>query len=147
MPSHLHDPATRQSICARLQQLAPDTVHRWGKMTVDQMLWHVSKGLAQALGEIPAAPNSVPVPKWLAKLVVFNLPWPKGAPTAPDLVAVDRHTFEKERQRCLQLIDKFAAADLRAPWVPSASFGPLTGSEWSRFQAKHLDHHLRQFGV
>ena len=132
---------------ARVQMLTPETAHRWGKMTVDQMLWHVSQGLAQSLGETPSAPNRIPVPKWLAKVVVFNLPWPKGSPTAPDLVAVDHYTFENERQRCLELIDRFAAMDLNAPWARSATFGAMSGSEWSRFQAKHLDHHLRQFGV
>lgn len=147
MPPILHHASVRDSIRSRVQQLTPDTIHKWGKMTVDQMLWHVSQGLAQSLGEIPAAPNKLPVPQWLAKFVAFNLPWPKGAPTAPDLLAVDRYVLESERQRCLQLIDKFTATDLNGPWVPSASFGPLTGHEWSRFEAKHLDHHLTQFGV
>ena len=26
-------------------------------------------------------------------------------------------------------------------------FGPLTGDEWGICQYKHVDHHLRQFGV
>lgn len=147
MPPLLHDPAVCDSIRARVQRLTPETAHKWGKMSVDQMLWHVSQGLGQALGQIPAAPNRVPVPRWVSKFVAFNMPWPKGAPTAPDLVAVDHYTFDNERQRCLDLIDKFTATDIDGPWCSSASFGPLTGREWSRFQAKHLDHHLRQFGV
>jgi hypothetical protein len=28
-----------------------------------------------------------------------------------------------------------------------AVFGRLSGREWSRLQARHLDHHLKQFGV
>ena len=97
--------------------------------------------------QIPSMPNRVPVPNWLSKFVAFNLPWPKGTPTPPDLVAVDHFAFDEERQRCLTLIDAFTARDLNETWTPSASFGRLTGREWSRFQAKHLDHHLRQFGV
>lgn len=143
----LHDPAVRNSTLARVAKLTPDTQHKWGKMTVDQMLWHVSQSLAQSLGQIPSMRNRVPVPKWLSKLVAFNFPWPKGTPTPPDLVAVDHYAFESERQRCLQLIDAFTATDLNGTWTPSASFGRLTGREWSRFQAKHVDHHLRQFGV
>lgn len=143
----LHDPAVRDAIRARVQRLTPGTARRWGKMTVDQMLWHVSQGLAQSLGEIPAAPNNIPVPKWLSKFVAFNMPWPKGAPTPPDLVAVDHYAFESERARCLRLIEKFTSTDMSGAWAASASFGPLSGREWSRFEAKHLDHHLRQFGV
>jgi hypothetical protein len=33
-----------------------------------------------------------------------------------------------------------------ASW-PRAVFGPLTGREWSCLHARHLDHHLKQFGV
>ena len=147
MPLLLHDPTIRSSICARVDKLTQDTQRKWGKMTVDQMLWHVSQSLAQSLGQIPSMPNRVPVPNWLSKFVAFNLPWPKGTPTPPDLVAVDHFAFDEERQRCLTLIEAFTARDLNVTRTPSASFGRLTGREWSRFQAKHLDHHLRQFGV
>jgi uncharacterized protein DUF1569 len=147
MPPLLHDPAVRASILARVGKLTPDTKHQWGKMTVDQMLWHVSQSLAQSLGQIPSMPNRVPVPKWLSKFVAFNFPWPKGAPTPADLVAVDHYGFESQRRRCMQLVGTFTAKDLSETWTPSASFGRLTGREWSRFQAKHVDHHLRQFGV
>jgi len=30
---------------------------------------------------------------------------------------------------------------------PHAFFGQLTPEEWARLMYKHLDHHLRQFGV
>ena len=36
---------------------------------------------------------------------------------------------------------------MRADWGHSAGMGDLNGRQWSQLQAKHLDHHLRQFGV
>ena len=36
---------------------------------------------------------------------------------------------------------------LDATWGRSSFMGPMTGRDWSRLQAKHLDHHLTQFGV
>lgn len=32
-------------------------------------------------------------------------------------------------------------------WPPSRVFGRISGRSWGVLQHKHLDHHLRQFGV
>ena len=41
----LHDSSFRESVQSRLKALRPDAERRWGKMTVDQMLWHVNSAL------------------------------------------------------------------------------------------------------
>jgi DinB family protein len=146
--SLLHDPVVRDSICARVDKLGPDTPHRWGKMSVDQMLWHVNRVLANALGEFQPADMEVPIPRGLAKFLVLSLPWPKGAPTQPWYVARERYPFEAERDRCLRLIDEFTSRGIDSTsWGRSAAFGDMTGRDWSRLNAKHVDHHLKQFGV
>jgi hypothetical protein len=127
-----------------VQALAPNATRKWGKMTVDQMLWHCNQVLQTALGDIQAQPVRVPFPIPVLKFMLLSLPWMHGAPTAPQYQAVDRQAFEDERQRCLALIDRFTARGLDESWSP-AVFGPLTGREWSRLHAKHLDHHLKQF--
>jgi hypothetical protein len=33
------------------------------------------------------------------------------------------------------------------PWPTSGILGGMTGREWSRLEAKHLDHHLKQFSA
>jgi hypothetical protein len=148
VPALLHDPAVRNAIRARVEALRPDAPRKFGKMTVDQMLWHVSQALAQSLGHIPAQPVRMPLPKPVLKLCVFMLPWPVGAPTAPEIVAdAQRCQFEKEHARCLQLIDAFAAKSMDDPWPTSGTLGRMTGREWSRLEAKHLDHHLKQFSA
>lgn len=145
----LHDPTVRDTIRARVASLSPDAVRRWGKMTVDQMLWHCNEGMGQALGTVPATLIRVPIPRSLMKLAVFNLPWPKGSPTAPELNAGDRRfDFEAERARCLALMDQITAKSIDSGgWGQSPAFGSLTGFEWSRLTAKHFDHHLRQFSA
>jgi hypothetical protein len=81
------------------------------------------------------------------KFILFNLPIPHNAPTAPEYRAEVARDLEPERARCLELIDRFAARNVdEGGWKP-AVFGPLTGREWSRLQAVHLDHHLKQFGA
>jgi len=146
MPALLHDTAVHESIRARIQSLTPNAQRKWGKMTVDQMLWHCNQVLKTALGDIGVTPKRPPLPLPVVKFMLFNLPWPHGAPTAPEYRPVDRLAFADERQRCLELIDRFIGRGLDESWSP-AMFGPMTGREWSRLQAKHLDHHLKQFSA
>ena len=144
----LHDSATRSAIKSRLQTLKPDARGRWGKMTVDQMMWHVNTGLEIALGRVKAAPAKAPLPRPILRFAVLNLPWPKGrAQTFPEMVATGTYDFEAERKRCARLLDEFAAKELAGPWPDSPFLGPMSGGDHTRLQAKHVDHHLRQFGV
>jgi hypothetical protein len=87
-------------------------------MTADQMLWHVACGMELAMGRIKVPPSKppVPLPAPVLRFVVINLPWPKGSPTVPVLVAKDKYEFETERKRCLQLIDDMAAKGA-LPWA------------------------------
>jgi hypothetical protein len=145
--SHLHDPAVRRSIEDRVKGLTPHARPRWGKMSVDQMLWHVNSALASALGELEVPRQKTPLPAPLMKFLVLNLPWPKGAPTHPSFVPTASYDFAAEQQRCLRLIDTFGARPLDSAWPRNPIFGIIPGIDTSRLQAKHLDHHLRQFGV
>ncbi len=112
------------------------------------MLWHVNTALEIALGKREAARfRGPPLPASLLKFFVFNLPWPKGVPTGPDLVASTPHNFAVERPRTLELISALAATPLEDLRARHPLFGIMPGRDWSRLMAKHLDHHLRQFGA
>jgi len=123
----LHDSAVRNSIGARIGTLSATTRPRWGRMSVDQMLWHCNQVFRTSLGEIQVVPRRPPFPVPMLKFMLFNLPWPHGAPTAPEYQANATHDFDAE-------------------WAP-AVFGPISGREWSCLHARHLDHHLRQFNA
>jgi hypothetical protein len=111
------------------------------------MLWHVNQAMDLALGNATASPEKVPLPRALLKFAVIHLPWMKGAPTTPMLQATGDHDFRAEQRRCLRLIDEFAAKPLDGEWPPSPVLGRMSGRDASRLHAKHLNHHLRQFGV
>ncbi|MNC90463.1 hypothetical protein D3C83_65640 [compost metagenome] len=57
-----------------------------------------------------------------------------------------RYDFSVEQQRCLSLLDRVLAKPMRESWPRAANFS-MTGRHWSKLHYKHLDHHLRQFGV
>ena len=143
----LHDEAYRTHIIDRLRTLRHDTARRWGKMSVDQMLWHVNGGLSMTLGQIEVPARNLLLPRPVIRFVVLNLPWPKGMPAMPMFVASRPYDFESERARCLRLIDQLAAKPLGDNWPAHPLLGQVSGRDASRLQARHLDHHLKQFGV
>jgi hypothetical protein len=117
-------------------------------MSVSQMLWHVNEAMEGALGRVAEAPEKVPLPRPLLKFIVLNLPWPKGAPTRRRWVPQkDRYDFAAERDRCLSLVDAITSKALGDRWPDSPTLGRMSGKDVSRLQAKHLNHHLTQFGV
>lgn len=144
----LHDPATRDAIKARVAALRPDSPRRWGRMSVDQMLWHVNVAIDNCLGRHHVEAIRLPVPRPLLKFFVLNFPWRKGrTPTAREFRAREQYDFDAEKTKLLRLIDEVTARPLDGAWPDSPFMGPMTGKDWSRMGAKHLDHHLTQFGV
>lgn len=143
----VHDSDVRVSLKQRVQSLRPDSPRQWGKMTVDQMLWHVNVPMKESLGEYSTPAVKAKIPLKMLRWLVLNAPWPRGAPTRPDLVAKTHYDFEQERSKCVELLDRFVARDINGKFPNSALLGEMSGTHWSRLHAKHVDHHLRQFGA
>ena len=144
----LWNPADRQALKARLAGLSPGATARWGQMDAPRMLAHVADALRSATGEVRPAPKRLPLryPP-LKQLVIYWLPFPKGAPTAPELVAREPAGFAAERDAVAALLDRFAALPPGRDWPEHAAFGMLGARAWGVLMARHLDHHLRQFGA
>jgi hypothetical protein len=82
------------------------------------------------------------------KAFVESEPMRRNSPTVPGLAVTDARDFNVERERLCGLIDRFVAAGPGGCTDhPHSFFGRLTPEEWSAWMYKHLDHHLRQFGV
>jgi len=146
MPKLLHDPAVHASIRQRIESLRPDTPRQWGRMTIDQMLWHVNISMREAVGDYTPVLKPVPIPRAVMRWAVINLPWGRGARTREDMVVVSSHDFAVQKAECLALVERIVARSLDAAWPDSASMGRMRGKHWSQLTARHLDHHLRQFG-
>jgi DinB superfamily len=143
----LHDASFRAGIEHRLRALRADSPRRFGRMSPAQALWHCNEAMEIALGKKIVPKEKAPLPGPIMKFLVINLPWPKGAPTLPALVVKSEHDFEAERSRCLRLIEEFCAKDLGSEWPVNPVFGSVCGRDVTRLHAKHLNHHLAQFGV
>jgi hypothetical protein len=143
----LHDPLIRSRLESRLNALRPESPRKWGSMTPGQMVWHVNQFLAFSLGEATAERSRSLVPAPLFRFLLLYMPWPKSAPTHPTALAKDEHDLEAERARCLALIGRFVSRPVDGPWPEDPVFGSVTGNFTSRLQAKHLEHHFKQFGI
>jgi len=144
----IHQPYARAELIRRIHTLTPEAQRRWGRMSVDQMLWHVNGMLSIAIGELPFEPQESFLRRTVIRFAAFNMPWPKGrAPTAPEVTATRQYDFAQEQALLFDLLDRFAARDLQTSWPRHPAFGAMTGHDWTRLQHKHVDYHLQQFGV
>jgi hypothetical protein len=148
---NLFDSSRVEEIKDRLNKLKSDSQHLWGKMDAAQMLAHCSKALEMALGE--TSPPHMFLGRIIGSFIkpfVFknDEPMRQGSPTIKSLEVRDERDFEIERTTLYQLIDRFAKAHPQEiTSYPHSFFGKLTPQEWAILMYKHLDHHLRQFGV
>ena len=73
--------------------------------------------------------------------------WKKNLGTPKEYKVVSDKNFQIEKGKLLELIDDFYAERNKDFWDPHPVFGNFTHDQWGMLQYKHLDHHLRQFGV
>jgi hypothetical protein len=149
---NLFDPTVANQVKTRLGKLKPQSERLWGKMTTAQMLAHCSVSMQWAVGEVVPEKGALPVRVIgrLVKPMVFRNedPLRKNSPTARSLIVSDEPDFAKQREKLSGLIDKFEAGGAEGCTKhPHSFFGSMTPAEWAVLAYKHLDHHLRQFGV
>ena len=148
---NIFEAATVAEVKGRMAQLRPDSARLWGKMNAPQALAHCSAGVELALGDKkPPRVLAGRVFGWIVKPLALkdDAPMRRNSPTIPDLVIQDERDLGRERERLAGLIDRFAAGGpAGCTQHPHSFFGPLTPDEWAILMYKHLDHHLRQFGV
>ena len=143
------DPAARDELCRRVEQLTPEATARWGKFTVAGMLAHLNDALRMTSGELRIPPRRMVLRYWPVKqLVIYVLPFPKGAPTAPQLLTRgDKALLATEQAAFRPLADAVAAKPATDTWPEHPAFGALTHKARGVLVWRHADHHLRQFGV
>jgi hypothetical protein len=148
---NLFDAAVATQVKQRLDMLRIDSERQWGKMSPAQTIAHCASGLEMALGEIrpPRALMGRLIGSMIKPKVVGNdEPFRRNSPTVSELVIHGERNLAAERVRLSSLIDRFVLGGTSVCTIHGHPFfGPLTPTEWAVLMYKHLDHHLRQFGV
>jgi hypothetical protein len=151
---NLFDPAEVEDVKRRIRSLRPESERQWGTMPVALVLAHCTAGFQMAMGTI--TPKRAPFPANvlgpLIKPLVLrgDAPMRRNSPSSPELFMADpaHCEFESERARLIEAIDSFATGGAACcTQQPHPFFGPLKPEQWAILMYKHVDHHLRQFGV
>ena len=140
-----------QEIIGRINFLTNKSQAQWGKMNISQMVTHCQAPLKVAFGEMKLKRG---IPGFLfgkivkKKLTKDENPFDRNLPTDKGFIVVDERDFEKEKNNLIQIVKRFQEAGPDAlSKDPHPFFGKLNSTEWDIIQWKHLDHHLKQFGV
>lgn len=147
----LFDPHGNQKIVERIDKLTPIKLSEWGVMTVAQMMEHCQMPLKVVYGTKEIKVN------WLTKLLFGHSAkkmftgekkFSKGMPTAKEFMIKYHPDFDEAKKGLKELVTKFSREGHSGIKVTSHPlFGTMTYEEIDHAQWKHLDHHLRQFGV
>jgi len=146
----IFNPDDSAALIDRINKLTATTPALWGKMTPAQMMAHCQVTLNIAFG------NSKRVIHWIglvfgriAKRRLLKVDQlDRHIPTFKQAEITDDRNFNEEKEKFIALIK---SALVKGPdclvKYPHPFFGTFKTHEWSQLNWKHLDHHLRQFGV
>ncbi|HLO00246.1 MAG TPA: DUF1569 domain-containing protein [Pyrinomonadaceae bacterium] len=139
----------RTAICQRIGSVTSASVPRWGRMDAKAMLTHLMQSALMALGELPVACKSKRAFQVfpIKHLILHVVPFPKGAPTAPELLVPDAASVDAIRSELEALVERIGAGPREGYGPVHPLFGRLSFREWAVATYKHMDHHLRQFGA
>ncbi len=154
MTKTIFDSAVAEDVKQRILRLGPDSKRQWGKMTLPNALAHCTSSVQMAMGTLNPKRVAFPVrligPLIKPLVLRGDAPLRRNAPSVPELFSSDTTpgSFEQERAGLIAAVDAFAAAGATGcSRHPHPFFGRLKPQEWAILSYKHLDHHLRQFGV
>ena len=145
----LFEPTTAAEIISRIQKLQPTSQAQWGKMNVAQMLAHCQGPFNSYFEEKKPKRQLIGIlfGKVAIKRLLSDKPWKQSLPTAKELKIAGPRNFEEEKGKLVIAINHFSTEGYTITSFTHPFFGKLSAQEYALFSYRHLDHHLRQFGV
>jgi len=120
-------------------------------MNAEEMVAHCTRGMMMGLGELETHTRNTFLRYWPFKHVfIYCLPFPKAKAKAPRELVTRGTNLDEWPASVAALhstLDRFALREPTSQWPDHPVFGQLTGQAWGALGWRHLDHHLRQFGV
>ena len=118
-------------------------------MDAKAMLTHLKQSTQMAVGDLPVVSKSKRAFQVfpIKHLILHVVPFPKGAPTAPELLIPDSAPVDDIRAELVTLVERIGEGPREGYGPVHPLFGRLSFREWGVATHKHTDHHLRQFGA
>ena len=123
----------------------------WGKMNVNQMISHlVQAGDLPFVATLPDK-STFASRAFIKPLILYVLPMPKEVKTSAEMNQQENgrkpEEFEADRKELIDSINKLGTLPVDQDCCHHPMFGKMTPKEWALIAHKHIDHHLKQFGV
>ncbi len=134
-------------------KVSADATAKWGKMNAHQMIEHLGLVFVLSTGkfDLPYKGTTEDAAKYWAAFQEAPAPWKTvfpatsfGEPKPPRAA-----TIEASKAGLQKTFQKYLAYCEANPSAVNSHFflGNLTVDQWRQVHVKHLEHHLRQFGV
>ena len=147
---NLFELKTSEEVISRIEKVQATSPRQWGKMDAAQMLAHCSATMDMASGRLnpPRSLIGRVLGPFFKSVLTNEKPFGRNAPTDKQLKVDESRDFFREQGQLQSKVRQFQeGGEKKCTRHPHPFFGPLTPQEWARGMYKHLDHHLRQFGV
>ena len=151
MIENIYDKAVTQALQNRFNQIHSNTSPLWGQMNAGQMLAHCCVTYELIFENKHPKPGLLK--RWLFRLIVKPIvtgekTYPKNTRTGSEFIITNTRNFDKEKARLFDYMNRVCEMGSNEfEGKVSQNFGRLTAIEWNNMMYKHLDHHLKQFGV
>lgn len=149
---NVFDAKDAQEYINRINNLTPETQRKWGKMSVNQVLAHLNVAY-----DLTFTQEKFPKPSFIAKFLLSKfvkpkitneIPYKQSLPTSPAFIIADERNYEEEKAKLIGNIQRVQQLGREAfEGKENINFGKMTAQGWNNMFAKHLNHHLDQFGV
>ena len=149
---NIFDAKDVQQYIDRINSLTPEAQQKWGKMNAEQVLAHLNVAYSMVF-----EPEKHKKPSFIAKFLLSNfvkpkltneLPYKQNLPTSPAFIISDERNFEEEKKKLIGNIQRVQQLGRIAfEGKEHLNFGEINAQGWNNMFAKHLNHHLEQFGV
>lgn len=150
MKKNLLKKETAEYIIVRVNNLSATHQPQWGTMTASEMLLHCNSCNRQILEEGRGNKKTQLKQYLLRILALYIAPDFKkniqGEPEHNTQGKASEIDFEKYKSEFIELINQFPL-NTKPLTLSHPAFGNISTDEWGIAAYKHMDHHLRQFGV
>jgi hypothetical protein len=149
----INNQTDKNETITRLRNLRLDSDRLWGKMTAHQMVCHLTDSFKGAMGEKSVSAVDTLMSRTMIKWIALRSPikWPQGVKTRPEMDQENGGTkpveFENDRRQLEQIIERFSQQQSVFDSSSHPLFGKMSRADWMRWGYRHVDHHLRQFGL
>jgi len=141
-----------EALLPYFEKLNASSTPKWGKMSAQRMIEHLTDTLRIAIGENPQelVIEEEKLPTML-RFLDSDKPMTKEiqVPFATESMSIRNEELELAIDEYIDVWLRFEEMYDETSTVTHSHpyYGPLNGDQWRRLHAKHVTHHLTQFGL